>query len=97
MIAANTIYRNLPFVYFLGALGLFYIGSVHYAERNMRKLESMQEDLKQVRWKYMSLHSEVTRDGSRSRIADAVAGSGIAVPRVAPQKLIVHAKPGDNE
>ena len=90
MIAPGTLYRNLPFVYFLAFLGVIYIALGHYAERNMRKIDRLQDELQEQRWQYMSVHSEVMRQGSRSKMAEAVAEAGLISPHVAPQELIVH-------
>lgn len=89
MIAPGALYRNLPFVYYLAFLGVIYIALGHYAERNMRKIDRLQDELQEQRWKYMSVHSEVMRQGSRSKMADAVAESGLVPPHVPPQELII--------
>jgi hypothetical protein len=90
MIAPGTLYRNLPFVYYLAFLGVIYIAFGHYAERNMRTIDRLQDDLQEQRWQYMSVHSEVMRAGSRGRIAKSVSEAGLVAPRVAPHELIVH-------
>jgi hypothetical protein len=89
LIAPGALYRNLPFVYFLAFLGVVYIALGHYAERNMRKIDRLQDELQEQRWKYMSVHSEVMKMGSRSRVAETVAANGLIPPHVAPKELIV--------
>jgi len=90
MIAPGTLYRNLPFVYFLALLGVIYIALGHYAEKNMRTIDRLQDELQEQRWHYVSIHSDVMRQGSRSKMAETVAESGLVVPRVAPQEIIIH-------
>jgi hypothetical protein len=90
MIAPGTLYRNLPFVYYLAFLGVIYIAFGHYAERNMRKIDRLQDELQEQRWQYMSVHSEVMRQGSRSKITDVVAEMGLSPAHVAPRELIIH-------
>lgn len=92
MVAPGTLYRNLPFVYFLALLGVIYIAFGHYAERNMRKIDSLQDQLQEQRWHYMSVHSEMMREGSRSEVSDVVSESGLRTPRVAPHEIIVEGK-----
>jgi hypothetical protein len=89
MIAPGTLYRNMPFVYFLAFLGVIYIAFGHYAERNMRTIDALQDDLQEQRWHYMSVHSDVMRDGSRNKIAQSVEGSGLKTPRQAPRELTI--------
>jgi hypothetical protein len=57
MIAPGTLYRNMPFVYFLAFLGVIYIAFGHYAERNMRTIAALQDDLQEQRWHYMSVQA----------------------------------------
>jgi hypothetical protein len=90
MFAPGMLYRNMPFVYFLAFLGLIYIALGHYAERNMRKIDRLQEELREQRWQYMSVHSEVMRLGTRNRITQAVADAGLIPPHMAPKELIIH-------
>jgi len=90
MVAPGTLYRQMPFVYYLAFLGVIYIALGHYAERNMRKIDALQNDLREQRWQYMSAHSEVMREGSRSNIAESVAGSGLEASRQAPRQLTIH-------
>lgn len=98
MVAPGTLYRNLPFVYYLALLGVIYIALGHYAERNMRKIDRLQDELQEQRWQYMSAHSEVMRLGSRSNIAEKVASSGLVVPKVAPRELTVNSNlPTENK
>lgn len=92
MVAPGTLYRNLPFVCFLAFLGVIYIALGHFAERNMRKIDSLQDELQEQRWKYMSVHSEVMRDGSRGNVSGIVAESGLKTPRIAPKEIIIHSE-----
>lgn len=90
MVAPGTLYRNLPFVYFLAFLGVIYIALGHYAERNMRKIDRLQEQLKEQRWQYMSVHSEVMRQGARNKISQTVADAGLITPHVPPVEIMIH-------
>jgi hypothetical protein len=56
----------------------------------MRKIDRLQDELQEKRWEYMSVHSEVMRLGSRSKMASAVQDIGLIAPHVAPKELIVH-------
>jgi hypothetical protein len=98
MVAPGALYRNMPFVYYLAFLGIIYIALGHYAERNMRQIDRLQDELQEQRWQYMSVHSEVMRQGSRSRMADQVVSAGLTPPHVAPKEIIVHSEaPAENE
>jgi len=53
------IYKNLPFLYFLTGLGVVYIANVHLAERNVRKVQRLQNELREEKWRYMSIKSDL--------------------------------------
>ena len=57
-LTSELILKNLPFVAFLGFLATIYIANVHYAQRNIRQIQVMQKEIKDMRWKYMALESE---------------------------------------
>jgi hypothetical protein len=98
MIAPGTLYRNLPFVYYLAFLGVIYIALGHYAESNMRRIDRLQDELREQRWQYMSVHSDLMRMGSRSRISEIVSESGLIVPYIAPRELTINSNlPTDNQ
>ena len=66
--ASKVVYRNLPFVYFLAFLGLLYIANVHYAEKNMSKIQQLKYDVKESRWKYMTVQSELMFESTGSQM-----------------------------
>lgn len=93
-IISDLILKNLPFVAFLGFLATIYIANAHYAERNVRKIQVLQKDLKELRWHYMSLQSENMYNSKRSEIADKVKDDGLRLQRRKPKKIVVP-KEGD--
>jgi hypothetical protein len=76
-IMTRMVYKNLPFVYFLAFLGLIYIANVHYAERNVRKIQRLTNELKESRWKYLSMKADLMFEGTQSQIAKDVASLGL--------------------
>lgn len=83
----RLVYKNLPFVYFLAFLGIIYIWNVHYAERNIRQIQSLKKELKESRWKYMSIKSEVMFLSMPSQIEKGVAGAGIGFDEEKPKRI----------
>ena len=62
----QIILRNLAFLLFLGFLAIIYIANAHLAERNVRRIQELQRDVKEMRWYYMSLQSENMYNSLRS-------------------------------
>ncbi len=86
-LAPGSFYRSLPFVYFLAFLGILYIANVHYAERNMRKIESLKKEVNESRWKYLSVKSDVMKNSMPSEISDNVAQLDIGLSNSQPIKI----------
>ncbi|MBC6994512.1 FtsL-like putative cell division protein [Neolewinella lacunae] len=85
------ILNNLGFLVFLGAMALLYIGNAHYAEYNIRRIQQLEEDIKQKRWLYMSLQSDNMYNGLRSEVVQNVRADGLRMHRGKPKKLLVPA------
>jgi hypothetical protein len=83
----KLVYQNLPFVYFLALLGILYIANVHYAERNIRQIQTLKQELKESRWKYMSIKSGVMYQSMPSQIAKNVADIDLEIVTEKPKKI----------
>lgn len=55
---ASLILKNLPFVLFLGFLTVIYIANAHFAEKQIRQIQTLQQDVKDLKRQYNSLKSE---------------------------------------
>jgi len=66
------IYKNLPFLYFLTGLGVLYIANVHMAERNVRKVQRLQNELREEKWRYMSIKSDLMYQSTPTMIERSV-------------------------
>ena len=57
--SAVLIFRNLTFVLFLGFLGIIYIANAHYSEKKVREIQALQDDIKELRWRYMAARADL--------------------------------------
>lgn len=85
----ELVLKNLPFFLFLGFLATVYIASAHYAERNVREIQVMQKELKELRWYYMSLQAENMYNSKRSEIADRVREEGLRSYGQSPKVIVI--------
>jgi len=69
--------NNLLFTFFLGFLTTVYISNAHLAERNVREIQTLRKELKEMRWYYMSLQSENMYNAKRSEVAERVRKTGL--------------------
>lgn len=86
---STFILENIGFLAFLGGLALLYIGNAHYAEYNVRRIQSLEDQIKEKRWLYMSLQSENMYNGLRSEVVENVRDDGLRMHRGKPKKLVV--------
>ncbi|MCB0587032.1 MAG: hypothetical protein KDD06_17135 [Phaeodactylibacter sp.] len=86
---SRLVLNNLAFVIFLGFLATVYIANAHLAERNVREIQMLQKDLKEMRWYYMSLQSENMYNAMRSEVAKRVREDGLRPQEEAPKRIVV--------
>ena len=87
--SANWILKNLGFVLFLAFILLIYIANSRYAQRNIREIEALQEEIKNQRRIYNALNAEVMNSSKKAEIAKIVAPLNIKPSNVAPKKIVV--------
>jgi hypothetical protein len=72
ILGTKMIYKNLPFLYFLTGLGVLYIGNVHFAERNVRRVQTLQHELREEKWRYMTIKSDLMYQSTPTMIERSV-------------------------
>lgn len=81
--------KQIPFLLLLAFLALIYIGNSYFAEKNIRKIEKMQRELKELRYEYISVKSEMMHASRQSEIAKQLSSKGIKESTVPPGKIVV--------
>ncbi len=76
-LAMEWVLENLIFTAFLGFLAVIYIANTHHAEKNIRQIQVLQRDLKELRWYYKSLLSENMYNSKQSVVAEKVSRDGL--------------------
>ena len=88
-ISARWIFQNLPFVLFLGFLATIYIANAHLAERQVRTIQNMQKDVKELRRENNALKSELMTKSKLSEVGKSVGGTGLKKSAWKPKKIVV--------
>ena len=86
-IVSEWVLKNTPFVIFLGFLATIYIANAHYAERNVRQIQLHQQQIKEMRWFYKSLHAENMYNSKRSEVVEEAKEEGLQPLRSKPKRL----------
>ncbi len=80
--------RNLPFILFLASLALIYIANGHYAVKNMRAMNKTNQQLKELRWQYLQVKSDLMYRSKMSEVAKSLAPSGLKELTAPPEKIV---------
>lgn len=86
---SKLLLNHLPFVLFLGFLTMIYIANAHLAERNVRTIQVLQKEIKEMRWHYLSIQSENMYNSQRTEVAKKVKDMGLRSLNERPKRLIV--------
>ncbi len=79
--------ENLPFLLFLAWLAIIYIGNSYYAEKNIRKIERLQKELKELRYEHIYTKSKLMSKSRQSEVAEGLQEEGIKESRTPPGKI----------
>lgn len=74
----GMIAQNLKYILFLGFMAAIYIGNSHSSEKKIRSIQELQKELKEVRWTYLSLKSELMMESQYSAVIQKVAPLGLS-------------------
>lgn len=69
--------KNLPFLLFLSLLALLYIANGHYAVKNIRAINRTSTEVKELRWHYLDVKSDLMYRSKLSEVSKTVAPLGL--------------------
>lgn len=82
----------LPFLFFLTVLGMLYIANKHYAEKNIRQIEKINKELKELKWEHLTAKSILMSKSKQSEVAKITKTFGLNEAVVPPTKIVVNSK-----
>ncbi len=77
----------LPFVLFLALLGMIYIGNMHLAEKNIRDIDKISKEVKELSWDYKTAKADLAYKSTLTEVAKRVDTLGIKESIEPPQRL----------
>lgn len=80
---------NLPFMIFLAFLGIIYIANSRFAEKKVRDIQVLQQEIKELNYEYMSIKSELMQSSMQSEVARKVKPFGLQELTDKPIKIRV--------
>lgn len=81
--------KALPFLCYLALLGMIYIGNSHFAMNNLRTINKLNTEVKELRWEYKSLKADLMFRSKLTEVAKKVDTLGIKELIEPPKKIIV--------
>lgn len=85
----QLITQNLPFLLFLAFVALVYIANSHLAEKKVRRINKLSREIKELKWEYLSVKSELMFRSKLSEVSKAVEPLGLKELNTPPQRIEV--------
>jgi hypothetical protein len=79
----------LPFLLFLSFLCMLYIANSHIAVKNIRNIDKLNKEVKELSWEYKSLKADLMFKSKLTEVAKIVDTLGIKELTEPPKKIIV--------
>lgn len=86
------IVQHMPFILFLSLLALIYIANTHLTEKKIWRINKLDKEIKELKWEYISLKSELMFNSKMSEVSKAVEPLGLKELNTPPQKIEVEKK-----
>lgn len=80
----------MPFLIFLSVLCMLYIANSHLAVKNVRKIDQLNKEVKELSWEYKSLKADLMFKSKLTEVAKKVDTLGIKELTEPPKKIIVN-------
>ncbi len=81
--------HHLPKILFFVLLGILYISNTHYGEKTIRKINSIQAEVEDMRADYTTLKSDLMFASKQSEVARKVKDLGLRESLTPPFKVTV--------
>ena len=88
-ILSDWIFGNLPFVFFLFFLGLIYIANANFADKQVRKIQTLEKEIKDLKWRYNAAKAELMFDTKQSEVERIVTPFGLRASNQRTKRIIV--------
>jgi len=86
-ITADTAVKALPFVLYLALLGMVYIGNRHLAEKNIRDIDKISKEVKELSYGYKVTKADLAYKSTLTEVTKRVDTLGLKESLTPPQKI----------
>ncbi len=89
VISKEAATEMMPFVIFLAMLGMVYIANMHFAEKNIRNIDKLNKEVKELSWDFKTLKADLMLKSTQTEVAKQVDTLGLREPVEPPKKIVV--------
>jgi hypothetical protein len=89
VITTDDATKALPFIFYVAFLGMLYIGNRHMSENNIRDIDKISKEVKELSWEYKSSKADLAFKSTLTEVAKRADTLGIKEPSQPPQKITV--------
>ena len=87
-LAEEKTLRQLPFIFFLTFIALCYVANGYYAERTVRKINQVTNELKELKSEFITSKSQLMFISKQSEVAKLSVKLGIKESVIPPKKIM---------
>ena len=88
-ITSDEAVKAMPFVLYIALLGMIYIGNRHLAEKNIRDIDKINKEVKELSWAYKVTKAELAYNSTLTEVEKRVDTLGLKQSVQPPQKITV--------
>jgi hypothetical protein len=88
-LAKGVFLKAMPFIIFLMILGVIYITNIFKVERTKRQIDDLDEELRELRYEYISSRSKLMYESKPSEIVIKLKDTGIGESMDPPKKIML--------
>lgn len=90
VVSKESATEMLPFLIFLSVLCMLYIANSHMAVKNIRNIDKLNKEVKELSWEYKSLKADLMFKSKLTEVAKKVDTLGIKELTEPPKKIVIN-------
>lgn len=89
VVSTEAATQMLPFLFFMAFLGMIYIANRHMAENNIRDIDKLSKQVKELTWDYKTTKAELSYRSTLTEVEKKTDTLGLKTSVEPPQKITV--------
>lgn len=97
LLASEKVMKQMPFVFFVAFLGILLISNRYWSEKTIRRMEAVQDSIKELRAESVTWETELMKMNRPSEIVERVKASGLDLQEASEPARKLKVEKTDNE